>query len=101
MKCIDENAPDDVLRIVVANKCDLHDQFVISSEEGRRLAERYQVDYFETSAKSDVKSNVMNMFHHTAEKLLQRKQTSIRPTPIELTKTPLNQMTTSCCSSWK
>ena len=39
MKTIDENAPDDVLRILVGNKSDLHDCLIISTQDGKKLAD--------------------------------------------------------------
>lgn len=105
MKCIDDNAPDDVFRVLVGNKCDLHHQIVISTDEGRRLAERFHVDYFETSAKSENNSHVTKVFEHIAENLLQRKQTENKmesglTTSVELKKSESNRMTT-CCSTWQ
>jgi GTPase SAR1 family protein len=79
MKSIDENAPDDVLRILVGNKSDLHQRIVISTQDGKKLANQYHVDYFETSAKSDSSPNVSKMFFYITEKLLDLK----RPIPIE------------------
>ncbi|CAF1086365.1 unnamed protein product [Rotaria sp. Silwood1] len=74
MKNIDDNAPDDVIRILVGNKSDLHHSIVISSQDGQKLADRYHVDYFETSAKSDTNSNVSKMFYTLTEKILQQYQ---------------------------
>lgn len=74
MRNIDENAPDDVIRILVGNKSDLHDRLVVSTQEGKLLAEKYRVDFFETSAKSDTSPTVSKMFLYLTEKLLDQKQ---------------------------
>ena len=74
MRNIDENAPDDVIRILVGNKSDLHDRLVISTQEGKLLADKYRVDFFETSAKSDTSPTVSKMFYFLTEKLLDLKQ---------------------------
>lgn len=74
MRNIDENAPDDVIRILVGNKSDLHDRLVISTQEGKLLADKFGVEFFETSAKSDTSPNVSKMFHFLTEKLLEQKQ---------------------------
>lgn len=102
MKSIDENAPDDVLRVLVGNKSDLHHRIVISTQEGKKLAENYRVDYFETSAKSDTNTNVTQMFNYIVEKLLDRRQ----PKPLQsgidmnLPNNPpngLQERLTNCC----
>jgi len=74
MRNIDENAPDDVIRILVGNKSDLHDRLVISTHEGKLLADKFRVDFFETSAKSDTSPTVSKMFFFLTEKLLELKQ---------------------------
>ena len=74
MRNIDENAPDDVIRILVGNKSDLHDRLVVSTQEGKLLAEKFRVDFFETSAKSDTSPTVSKMFFFLTEKLLDQKQ---------------------------
>jgi GTPase SAR1 family protein len=74
MRNIDENAPDDVVRILVGNKSDLHDRLVISTHEGKLLADKFRVDFFETSAKSDTSPTVSKMFYFLTEKLLDHKQ---------------------------
>jgi GTPase SAR1 family protein len=74
MRNIDENAPDDVVRILVGNKSDLHDRLVVSTHEGKLLADKFRVDFFETSAKSDTSPTVSKMFFFLTEKLLDQKQ---------------------------
>ena len=74
MRNIDENAPDDVIRILVGNKSDLHDRLVVSTHEGKLLADKFRVDFFETSAKSDTSPTVSKMFYFLTEKLLDLKQ---------------------------
>ena len=74
MRNIDENAPDDVVRILVGNKSDLHDRLIVSTHEGKLLADKFRVDFFETSAKSDTSPTVSKMFFFLTEKLLDQKQ---------------------------
>ncbi|CAF1244234.1 unnamed protein product [Adineta ricciae] len=74
MRNIDENAPDDVVRILVGNKSDIHDRLVVSTNEGKLLADKFRVDFFETSAKSDTSPTVSKMFFFLTEKLLDLKQ---------------------------
>lgn len=112
MRNIDENAPDDVIRILVGNKSDLHDRLVVSTHEGKLLADKFRVDFFETSAKSDTSPTVSKMFYFLTEKLLDQKQeTALReqqvspsqPTGhINLSNTPTESnygKLLGCCSS--
>ncbi|CAF0821911.1 unnamed protein product [Didymodactylos carnosus] len=75
MRNIDENVsyPDDVIRILVGNKSDLQNRLLITSNEGKALADKYHVDFFETSAKSESSPNVNKMFYYLTEKLLDRR----------------------------
>jgi len=103
MKQIDVEAPDDVIRILVGNKSDLHHRIVISTQDGKKLADQYHVDFFETSAKSDTSQNVSKMFYFLTEKLVELKQPiSKQPTgSIDLSNNQSNSMyerLTSCCS---
>ncbi|CAF0806093.1 unnamed protein product [Rotaria sordida] len=104
MKNIDENAPDDVIRILVGNKSDLHHSIVISSQDGKKLGDRYNVDYFETSAKSDTNSNVSKVFYTLTEKILDQDQVTSKPlaTDVHILINPSDSIydkLTSCCSS--
>lgn len=62
MRNIDQHAPSNVIRMLVANKQDLpSSRRVVTEEEGRKLAEDFGgLPYMETSAKNDV--NVSEMF---------------------------------------
>jgi GTPase KRas len=37
--------------VLIGNKCDLEDLRVVTSEEGMKLAKKYEIPFFETSAK--------------------------------------------------
>eukprot|EP00636_Phaeomonas_parva_P007046 CAMPEP_0118869300 /NCGR_PEP_ID=MMETSP1163-20130328/12684_1 /TAXON_ID=124430 /ORGANISM="Phaeomonas parva, Strain CCMP2877" /LENGTH=254 /DNA_ID=CAMNT_0006804179 /DNA_START=26 /DNA_END=791 /DNA_ORIENTATION=+ len=51
MRQIDQNATEDVVKIILGNKADIEARQV-STEEGENLASEYGVAYFETSAKT-------------------------------------------------
>ncbi|KAH8055481.1 GTPase [Aureococcus anophagefferens] len=59
-----------VNRILVANKCDYESARQVSADEGRRLAEEYNVRFLETSAKNDV--NVAETFTTIAREVTAR-----------------------------
>ena len=54
MREIRKYARDDVCVILVGTKSDLSDERVVSTEEGRKLAESEGIKFFETSAKENL-----------------------------------------------
>ena len=51
---IQENADHDVEKVLLANKCDMEDNRVISKESGEALAMEYGMQFYETSAKINI-----------------------------------------------
>jgi len=51
MQEIDKYAQENVLKMIVGNKCDMTDKRKVTLEEGQDLASQYGVFYFECSAK--------------------------------------------------
>lgn len=49
---IDTHAAPNVSKILIGNKCDLVDKKVIDTERGQALADEYDIEYLECSAKS-------------------------------------------------
>eukprot|EP01029_Cantina_marsupialis_P006745 TRINITY_DN17444_c0_g1_i1.p1 TRINITY_DN17444_c0_g1~~TRINITY_DN17444_c0_g1_i1.p1 ORF type:complete len:203 (-),score=37.12 TRINITY_DN17444_c0_g1_i1:580-1188(-) len=68
MEVIKTHAPDDVKVVLVGNKCDAMQRRMVSFEEGKKLADEYDVLFFETSAQQN--HNVSEMFHATAKEIL-------------------------------
>ena len=73
MKTIQQQAGDQVNKILVGNKMDCEPQRMVQSHEGQKLADRYGIKFFETSAKTE--QNVagslvvslnprLRLFHH-------------------------------------
>jgi len=52
---IQEHADACVSIVLVGNKCDLEDQRLVSYQEGQDLANQFQLQFFETSAKNDIR----------------------------------------------
>lgn len=51
---IQQHADFHVNKILIGNKCDMLDEKVVSTEEGRKLAKEFNIDFWEASAKNDV-----------------------------------------------
>lgn len=56
VKQIEQNAQNNVCKVLVGNKCDREDRKV-TFEEGSKLASEYNMKYFETSAKTNLNVN--------------------------------------------
>ena len=66
---IKEIANDNVKSILIGNKSDLENSRVISTEEGKELAKKYNIDFYETSAQKG--NNIDIVFDSLAKKILQ------------------------------
>ena len=60
-------SPKTIFMALVGNKCDLNDKRQVSIEEGRELAERNDMMFFETSAKDGI--NVEEIFVNSADQI--------------------------------
>ena len=63
-------SPKTIFMVLVGNKSDLNDKRVISVDEGRELAEKYNMIFFETSAKTG--ENVDLIFFKSAEEIAKK-----------------------------
>ena len=53
--------------IVVGNHCDMETERIVSTEEGRALAEEFNAEFIESSAKSEI--NIDKIFHELIKKM--------------------------------
>ena len=51
-RSIDDYAGENIVRILIGNKCDMEDR-CIDYSEGKEMAEKYDIKFFETSAKEN------------------------------------------------
>lgn len=65
-------APENVLTLLVGSKCDEEDKREVSTDEGQRLAEKYNMNFFETSAKKNI--NVTEAFRAIIEAIYVKNQ---------------------------
>ena len=71
MADVDKFAKEGVLRILVGNKSDLDHKRQVSYDNGKELAEKYGINFMETSAKETV--NIDNLFESTTKSFLSKQ----------------------------
>ncbi|CAD8147363.1 unnamed protein product (macronuclear) [Paramecium tetraurelia] len=76
MSEIDKYAQEDVIRMLVGNKCDMDDKRAVSYEEGEALAKQLKLQFIETSAK--LSTNIEQSFLTIAKNVLEKSQNSIK-----------------------
>jgi Ras-related protein Rab-8A len=67
MKNVNDNAEEDVNKILIGNKCDLNEKRSIEKFRGEELAKEYNIQFFETSAKSN--QNIEEAFFYIAREI--------------------------------
>ena len=73
MNSIKNYAPENVKLILVGNKCDLVNERQVSFEEGENYAKKYNIKFFEASAKDG--TNVNELFFYLANEIYQNDKT--------------------------
>ncbi|KAM4723276.1 ras-related protein Rab-15-like isoform 1-T1 [Anableps anableps] len=72
---VDEYAPDDVQTILVGNKADEDFSRQVTKDQGKKLAETYGMEFFETSASTS--SNISESFIRVTELVLQAQKRDV------------------------
>ncbi|EGT34389.1 hypothetical protein CAEBREN_23279 [Caenorhabditis brenneri] len=75
---IDENAKDNIVKMLIGNKCDLKDKRVISRDRGEEMAREYGISFHETSAKSN--TNIDAAFDDIIREIIVKK--TLTPTEM-------------------
>jgi len=68
IKQIDQNAVEGASRILIGNKCDMTEERKVTYEQGKSLADEYEIKFYETSAKDN--TNVDGSFLAIAEEIV-------------------------------
>jgi len=93
---LDENAPKEIVRVLIGNKCDCADDREVTKEEGEAISRKYGIEYFETSAKTG--ENIEEAFLNLAKKIrATRKDKEPKPEPVvHVEETPPPQPESGC-----
>jgi GTPase SAR1 family protein len=70
LRNIDEHAQEDVVKMIIGNKCDMDDKRVISVERGMEISKHHNIQFLETSAKTNV--NIDQAFYDITKRILER-----------------------------
>ncbi|KAF7640186.1 hypothetical protein Mgra_00000013 [Meloidogyne graminicola] len=70
LRYINEHASEDVIKVLLGNKCDMSDRRVISKERGEQIAIDHSIRFLETSAKANI--NIEKAFYELAEAILDK-----------------------------
>eukprot|EP00742_Colponemidia_sp_Colp-10_P000591 GILJ01000645.1.p1 GENE.GILJ01000645.1~~GILJ01000645.1.p1 ORF type:complete len:212 (+),score=27.32 GILJ01000645.1:165-800(+) len=71
MRNLEEHASADICKILIGNKCDMTDKRVVETARGKKLADEYNIKFFETSAKASV--NVDSCFLTIAREIKSKR----------------------------
>merc|ERR1711998_96899 len=88
MRNIEQHANEQVVKILLGNKCDMPDKKMVTWEQGNDLAKEYGIEFFETSAKTNVK--VEEAFTAIARAIKNRKPPTQAPPLQDPDKANLN-----------
>lgn len=80
MNEVEKHASDNVSRIMWGNKCDLDDSRQVSTDEGKELADHYNIRFMETSAKES--ANVEEAFTLMTREIKSRVVLTERKAPV-------------------
>ncbi|XP_067416539.1 ras-related protein Rab-3D [Emydura macquarii macquarii] len=94
---------DNAQVILVGNKCDLEDDRVVATEDGKRLADELGFEFFEASAKDNI--NVKQVFERLVDIICEKMNESLDANPTlvgsgkngVLTETPPQQPSSCSC----
>jgi Ras-related protein Rab-8A len=97
VKQIEQNAQNNVCKVLVGNKCD-RDERKVSFEEGQKLAKEVGMQFFETSAKTNY--NVNETFTYLTREILNNNEVkrSDKPQTVDINKQdPQTKKGKQCC----
>ena len=99
MRQIDQNAAENVNRILIGNKCDMEDARKVSYDSGKALAAEFKINFFETSAKlnSNVEKAFLSIATDIVERLKENPEHYGGENSVNLNKNNGKRDTKACC----
>lgn len=98
---IQSHADVHVNKILIGNKCDMDDRRVVSFEEGQKLAQEYNIQFFETSAKNNIQvdSGFVTIAREVKNRLISEGAPAVRSGNHGLPSghKPAGRKSSSCC----
>ncbi|CAF0809234.1 unnamed protein product [Brachionus calyciflorus] len=92
LRNIEENANEDVVKMIIGNKCDMEEKRAVETSRGQEVAKHHNIPFIETSAKTNV--NVTRAFHDMALRILE-KQPEKKPDTQNIPRQNINVQTPS------
>lgn len=93
LKSYKDNAESGSVCLVIGNKIDLNDKRVVSTEEGKNIAQMYGVHFIETSAKDAI--NVEEAFVNVAKEIIEKEKEMNNKKNVSIRKE--NKENKACC----
>jgi small GTP-binding protein len=72
LKQVEQLAEKNVCRVIVGNKCDVEDKRSVTFDEGQNFAKEYNIPFFETSAKNNIR--VSETFAFLTQKIIESSE---------------------------
>ncbi|XP_033124117.1 ras-related protein Rab-10-like isoform X2 [Anneissia japonica] len=93
---VQENTSEDVQKVLLANKCDLDDQQMVSKEKGESFAQENGMRFFETSAKTNI--NVDTAVLTLVEDIIEKNPTAgLSRKTVDPAKNSNKEKSKCCC----
>jgi Ras-related protein Rab-10 len=89
LRNIEENANEDVVKMIIGNKCDMEDKRVITADRGQEVGKHHAIPFIETSARTNV--NITRAFHDITLRILERQPEKTKENPASQMNRPTLQ----------
>lgn len=76
-----QNASPDVVKVLAANKCDATAHRAVDAERGQKIAENFDMPFFEVSCKENI--NIEEAFLTLARRIREQRGRRVRPVRVE------------------
>jgi len=95
LRNITDFASEDVIRILLGNKCDMEEKRMISTNRGQEIASQNGIKFYETSAKNNI--NINEAFMTLATDILRRQPLQPKTNKVDIDPNKPVNNNNSCC----